>query len=238
MKNFYKQISVKIILLFIFTLVLTFTPDCKNPNDNKPPEDSLLPPPEPPELLTPPDSFVHMPLGNNRLFISWNHIEGAEIYEINFVNETMDEWTTQADTNFLNQNWFERFGKFTWKVRAYGPAWEYFTDWSMPRHFEVRLPFDPPALLSPPNDTIFSFDSLPANINFQWSKINEARFYVIQIYIDTTLIYEITTKNVYETALIDSVATYYWQVRADNNHWEYPTGWSARKRFFVQLRSK
>jgi len=215
-------------------------PNCKNPNEYKPPEDSLIPPPPPPKLLTPPDSFVHMPLGYNRLLISWKPIEGATIYEVNFVGEKLGEWTVEIDTNFLNQNWYDLHGKYNdkyvFKVRAYGPKWDYYTYWSELRHFEVRDTFPAPRLLYPPNDTILYFDSLPSIITLMWQEIPEARFYCLMVLYDSMPIFEHNVNQNYELVEIDTTGTYSWQVRAENPHWEFPTHWSFIFRFYVTKR--
>ncbi len=222
-------------ILTILLLTIFFNPKCKDPNEYKPPVDSLLPPPPPPNLLTPVDSFVHMPLGDNRLLISWEQIEGATIYEINFVAEILGEWTLQLDTNALSQNWFGIKDKVVWKVRAYGPKWDYYTDWSAPRYFEiVRFPFSGPEVIYPPNGATLVFDSLPAEITLQWKKLSNAQYYDVNVFLDTTLIYENTLYDQHYTIIIDSATNYFWAVRAGSEKWEFPTSWSAAL-FSVQL---
>ncbi|MGB9720923.1 MAG: hypothetical protein ACPL28_05525 [bacterium] len=239
MKSDHRYVIFKAILFFAFILFLSVEPNCKNPNEYKPPEDSLLPPPAPPELLTPPDSFIHMPfVGGNRLLISWEHIEGAETYEINIVGERTKEWTLQLDTNILTQNWADTslIDKYTWKVRAYGSKWDYYTDWSVPRHFEVvRMRFAPPVLIYPPYDTVLFFDSLPANIDLTWSEVPKAQSYDYQVFLDETPIYENTVYTTHSVITIDSATVYTWGVRANSPLWEFPTNW-AGGRFSVQLR--
>jgi len=228
---------IKMLTLLIIIFILAINSDCSNPNDYKPKQDSLLPPPPPPHLLSPPDSFVHMPLGDNRLLIFWERIEGATIYEVNFVGEKFGEWTVEIDTNFLNQNWYDPYGKYNdkyvWKVRAYGPKWDYYTDWSEPRHFEVRDTFPAPRLLYPPNDTVLYFDSLPGIITLMWQEIPEARFYCLRVLYDSMPLFEHNVNQNYESVEIDSTGTYSWQVRAENPHWEFPTYWSFIFRFYV-----
>jgi len=48
-----------------------------------------LPIPSPFYLLTPPDSFVHIPLGNNILLISWGYIKGTTLDEISMVFDSL-----------------------------------------------------------------------------------------------------------------------------------------------------
>ncbi|MEO0094576.1 MAG: hypothetical protein ABIL18_05960 [candidate division WOR-3 bacterium] len=227
---------LKTVMLFcIITIALTNGPVCKNPDEYNPDVDSLLPPPAPPNPLTPPDDFVHMPNGTNRLLISWEHIEDAEIYEINFVGENHNEWKLKLDTTFIAQNWMNTnlFDKYTWKVRAYSSKWEYYTNWSEPWHFEVRFPFDPPAPLYPPNDTILYFDSLPAFITLQWTEITGAQFYYYRVFMDTTLLFECLTYTNYGTISIAMPGNYYWDVKAGSELWEFDTNWSVRYRFLV-----
>ncbi|MCX7995916.1 MAG: hypothetical protein N3A65_09150 [candidate division WOR-3 bacterium] len=221
-------------VLVIFFLIHGST--CKNPDKYRPDYDSLLPPPPPPLLLSPPDSFVHMPLvSGNRLLISWEHIEDAEIYEIHLIGENHPEWTIELDTNFLAQNWanIALFDKYTWKVRAYSQKWEYYTDWSKPRIFTVSHRFPPPIPLYPPGDTIFYTDSLPISINFEWSMVSGAQYYYLRATMDTTFLFEIRVTNNHETVFIEEPGIYYWQILAGSKHWEYDTGWSPAIRFTV-----
>lgn len=221
------------VILFLFVLFISLNLICKSPDDYKPEVDSLLPPPAPPVLLTPPDSFVHMPLGWNKLFISWEAIPDVEFYEINFSGDSTPAWTLKIDTNFLNQNWFNQRDRFIWKVRAYSPQWEYYTDWSTPRFFEVRDTFPPPELIYPPDDTLFIVDTLPADISLQWTEIPEAEFYEFHLYFDTLLLYELNLAVNYYIITVDTTGGYYWEVRANNRHWEFPTRWSSKNCFFV-----
>lgn len=237
MRNLILDVLNKAILIFVLFMHLLFIPNCKDANIYKPPVDSLIPPPPPPVLLTPPDSFVHIPQGGNRLYISWEIIEGADSYEINFVDlNIMKQWTYTLDTNYVAQNWLECYSRFTWRVRAYGPTWEYYTDWSMPRFFEVvAMPFEPPKLEYPPYDTIFYSDSLPVYIDLIWSEVPRARFYDYQVFINGNIIFQNTIYSTQDVILVDSVATYYWCVRANSPLWEFPTGWAGGK-FTVLLR--
>jgi len=236
--NNYNLIKILTLLMIIF--ILAINPDCKNPNDYRPKEDSLLPPPPPPRLLSPPDSFVHMPLGSPRLIISWKSIEDAEIYEIHFVGEKGYEWTLQLDTNALIQRWADTvlFDKYKWKVRAYSSKWDYFTDWSVEWHFEVNFRFSPPTPLYSSYDTIFYFDSLPKPITLQWSEIAEAQYYYIRLFIDTTFLYDYRVNTNSETIILDSPGTYYWQVLAGNKNWQYNTDWSFKSRFRIIIVQK
>lgn len=218
-------ILTKVGLLFIIILSLAIITDCKDPNEYKP--DSLLPPPPPPLLLSPPDSFVHMPLGYNRLSISWESIEDAELYEINFVGETTKTWTTVLDKNQLIQNWFLVRDRFTWKARAYSSKWDYYTNWSTPRHFEVRDTFPSPTLLYPPHETTFVFDYLPANIYCLWDTIHGAQYYEIKVYYYNSLIYERRLTNNHDLIMVDTTGKYSWQVQAGSNLWEFNTGWAG-----------
>ncbi len=237
MAKFIFTLCCKIILPLTLLITLIFTTNCKDPNTYKPPVDSLLPPPPPPELLTPPDSFIHIPQGDNRLLISWEILEGAEIYEISFVDlNIMKEWSYTLKKNYIAQSWLGYYSRFTWRVRAYGPTWEYYTDWSVPRYYEVvRKPLPPPALIYPPNDTIFYVDTLPANIEFIWSEVPKAKSYDYEVYLDGNIVYEYTLNTTHTVILIDSAATYNWCVRANTPLWEFPTGW-AYGTFTVQLR--
>ncbi|MEO0122740.1 MAG: hypothetical protein ABIL69_01885 [candidate division WOR-3 bacterium] len=228
------------ILYFVSVILLIIHSDCKNPDEYKPKGDSLLPPPAPPRLLTPPDSFVHMPFGSPRLIISWENIEDAEIYEINFVAEKGRTWTLQLDTNALIQSWADTllFDKYKWKVRAYSSKWDYYTNWSEEWHFEVNFRFLPPTPLFPKFDTSLYFDSLPAPITFHWTEVTNAQYYNIRLYRDTTYLFDYNVSTNSETIIIDTSGIYYWQVLAGNKNWQYDTGWSFKSRFRVFIGKK
>ncbi len=237
MAKFIFTLCCKIILPLILLITLIFTINCKDPNTYKPPVDSLLPPPPPPELLTPPDSFIHIPRYGNRLLFSWKSIEGAEFYEINYVDlNTMKEWSYKLKKDSIAQNWQGYYSRFTWRVRAYSPTWEYYTDWSPIRYYEVDSePFDPPTLIYPPDDTIFYVETLPVNLQLIWSEVSRAKFYDVIVYFLGNIIYEYPVNTTHTVISIDSVATYNWCVRANSPLWEFPTDW-AYGTFTVQLR--
>ncbi|MEO0161685.1 MAG: hypothetical protein ABIL39_07390 [candidate division WOR-3 bacterium] len=235
MKLFYIKTAISGILMMVSIMAI----DCKNPDEYKPKGDSLIPPPPPPQLLTPPDSFVHMPFaGGSRLYISWEPLADAESYEIKFIPEKHQEWTISLDTNFLIQSWADTslFDRYQWQVRAYSTKWEYYTAWSSPHHFEVSSRFAPPTPIFPPRDTVLYFDSLPTIITFQWSEVSGAQYYYLRLYEDTTFLFEIRVTANAEAVEIGKAGGYFWQVLAGSKHWEYDTGWSPLVRFLVSVK--
>ncbi len=229
------RMTYKVLLLILLFVILNFQPTCRDPNEFKPPEDTLLTPPPPPKLLTPPDGYVHITRGDNRLLVSWDSMPDADIYEIHFAGETLGEWTYRLSKCSINQNWFTVWDKFTWKVRAYGPKWQYYTDWSETWHFETRLlPYDPPQLLFPPNDTTFLVDTLPTQVLLAWSSVQGSQAYDLRVftYSDTILWSSIDSTTV--LIQINNADTYFWKVRARSSLWEFNfTGWSAINCFSV-----
>lgn len=226
MKSNKNSLIIKTLSLFVFIIITGLNHDCKSPDEYKP-EDTLMPPPEPPELFTPIDSFVHMPDGSNKLLFTWELIEDAEIYEIYYKGKKTKEWILQRDTNYIAQNWITVSpDTFTWKVRAYNSKWQYYTDWSKSRQFEIRPKPGGPLLFYPPDDTVFTFDTFPADINFLWSSVQDEQYYEIRLLLDSIEIYSVTTPNTQTILTIDSSATYYWWVRACSKYWESPGWWS------------
>ena len=236
-----KPTTSKIFLGLILMAVgyLTINTACKNPNDFKPPEDTLNQPPAPPQLFSPIDYYVRMPdAPTGRLLLTWEAIKDAELYEIFFTSDSNGQWTVPYDTNFFSMRlekepWQYLIDKFTWKVRAFSSLWQYSTDWSEPRHFEVRFKPLPPQLTYPANDTNVIFDSLPAEINFMWDRVQDEQFYDLEVYLDSLLVFERRVQNnSYQTAFT-STGTYYWQVRAGSSLWQYNTDWSELWSFHI-----
>ncbi len=232
-------ILLRLTILVIIFCTIFLNPTCKDTKDLKPPEDTLLPPPAPPKLLSPSDSFVRMPTeATGRLLLTWEAIKDAKIYEIYFDGDTTDEWTVSTDTNFFSlrlqgEPWEYMLDKFIWKVRANSSKWQYYTDWSEPRHFEIRLRPEPPHFIYPPNDTNLFFDTLPAELTLEWTVVQDEQFYDVKLLIDTFPYYVTTVQNNSCIIILDTTGTYYWQVRAGSKYWEYYTEWSALWRFSV-----
>ena len=51
---------VKIAFLYVLSLAIYVQPSCKDPNEFKPDFDSLIPPPAPPQLLSPEEGHFFM----------------------------------------------------------------------------------------------------------------------------------------------------------------------------------
>jgi hypothetical protein len=241
--NMGKPAISKIFLGLILLAVgyLTINTACRNPNDFKPPEDTLNQPPAPPQLLSPIDYYVRMPdAPTGRLLLTWEAIKDAELYEIFFTSDSHGQWTVSYDTNCFSMRlekepWQYLIDKFTWKVRAFSSLWQYSTDWSEPRHFEVRFKPPPPDTLLPSNDTNFIFDSLPAEINFAWNRVQDEQYYDVNVSLDTILVFERRIfSNSYQTEF-SSAGIYFWKVRAGSALWQYSTDWSITQTFHISI---
>ena len=142
MKPFY--LTLKILFLFTAILGMSLDSGCKNPEEYKPPEDSLIPPPAPPQLIIPNDSaFFSMTPGSNiDIYFEWSNITDADFYEIEFsdnptfTNSTRYKYYTHSAT--IN---FTELGKYFWHVRAYSPLWTWYTNWSETRYFLISSLF-------------------------------------------------------------------------------------------------
>jgi len=218
-----------------------FTLDCRNPNDFKPPEDTLSLPPDPPQLLSPIDYYVRMPdAPTGRLLFVWQSLKDAELYEIFFSGDSYGEWTVPYDTNCFSlrlqkEPWEYIIDKFTWKVRAASAKWKCYTEWSTPRHFEVRFKPPPPELLSPSDSTDFILDSLPATIGFSWNIVQDEKYYDIKIILDSFPVFETQVTNNSHQFVCRDTGTYSWQVRAGSQLWQYSTDWSEQWAFRISI---
>lgn len=227
--------SARLLLSVLIFMLVYYYPACKNPFDFEP-DDTLFIPPAAPRLLSPPDSFVRMP-GEARLLLTWEAVKDAEIYEIRIDGDTIEGWTIEYDTNAFSLRLDRTDGlildRFTWKVRAGSGNWQYYTEWSKPGHFEVRLTPPPPELIYPPDETTFIFDSLPAEVDLEWAVDQDEQYYDINMLMDSFPYLETRVLTNSYSCVIDGAATYYWQVRAGSSHWESPSYWSELRKFTV-----
>jgi len=112
MKLFY--FALKIFSIFVIILCINLNSGCKSPEEYEPPPDSLIPPPEAPELIRPPDdtSYWFGQAGQ-----SWDFV--VVVFEsVLFYNPVNCYWHVRAESN----------------------QWTWFTDWSEIRYLRIRWP--------------------------------------------------------------------------------------------------
>jgi hypothetical protein len=112
---------------------------CKNPNEYKPPFDSLYPPPSAPQLISPKNDTViyyQTPFPHD-IKLKWGVVEDVEYYQLQIANDS----TILPDANPVNVEVCSTFyavsknGFYFWRVRAYNRKWTWYTEWSETWHF-------------------------------------------------------------------------------------------------------
>lgn len=228
-------------------VLLTLSGRCKDPDDFAPPEDTLSPPPGPPQLQSPMDHYVFMTpfaeVEDGRFIIeislSWDMVAGAEVYELELITGDLPPYIIHCEDNsyyFQIINDFSKLCDYLWRVRAGSTQWDDMTDWSEQWHFEARFQPWGPKLLTPLPDEVIMVDSLPVIVALMWYLIEDEQCYEVQIFnhgvlIDSSIVYAMT----YE-CLIDSTETYAWQVRAGSALWQYFSYPLELRYFTVQTR--
>jgi len=223
---------VKIAFLYVLSLAVYVQPSCKDPDEFEPSEDTLVPPPDPPQLVSPIDGFVVMiesAPADSYYELKWTNLEQAESYQLEYTIGTFPPFIKTCAANVCTlwlSDTTNRICKHYWRVRASAPAWEWFTEWSEQWHLELRMRPHGPQHIAPPNDTIFYVDSLPFDIEVQWDTIQDEEFYEVVIFGDS-LVYDqrIVYNNFYVVSVYDT-AQYSWQVRAKSSYWQYYSYWS------------
>lgn len=133
-----KNLCLLTLLIYCLIAFLHYNAACKNPH-NYEPFDSLYPPPAPPILIFPPNDTIivyYEPFPHDIIF-EWNSVEDAESYQLQVVNDTTQLVNAPVikitDTSTIYT--LPRKDHYYWRVRAYSPKWEWFTNWSETRHF-------------------------------------------------------------------------------------------------------
>jgi hypothetical protein len=166
----------------------------------------------------------------------WTPIDDADFYEIRYTIDTFPpvSITSKAPvcTMFTKDTTHRRCMHY-WRVRAEAQTWEWFTEWSIQRWFEMRQrPFGP-HLQYPPNGAIFTIDTFPYLMEMQWDSVSDEEFYEILVHMDTIL-YEQTIVYQNNFSLnIGEYASYYWQVRAGSRKWQFYSLWSEQRHFRI-----
>lgn len=222
----------KIAFLYVLSLAIYVQPSCKDPDEFKPPEDTLLAPPDPPQLISPTDGFVIMfesVQADSYYELKWTNIEQAESYQIEYTIDTFPPFIKTCVPSVCTiwvADLTHRLCNHYWGVRASASAWEWLTEWSDQWYFELRLRPSGPRHVYPPHDTTIYVDSLPIEIEIQWDTVQDEEFYEVVIFEDS-LLYD--QRIVYDNSLVVFIcdtARYDWQVRAGSSYWQYWSYWS------------
>lgn len=233
-------ITVKPIILIAIVLLFNVNPGCKDPHDFEPPEDSLVPPPDPPEHIGPQNNFVFMTEGTPMEVVidfEWTDLEDANYYELEITGESYPPVTVYLDSN--SWTWYvrdtHRVRPHSWRVHASGPHWTWFTEWSEPWYFEIRYRPQGPQQISPPAESTVYLDTLPNVVALYWHRISDETFYQVHVYKDTMLLYQDIVYDTVYWAYVDETVQYSWQVCAGSSMWQYYSHWSPLWNFWVAL---
>lgn len=228
-----KPIPLRLIMtagVMVALAVLSMPPGCKDPDDFKPPEDTLYDAPAPPGCLAPPDSYLYIPLGLP-LYVTmdWTDVDSAMGYQLELTREGDTAKVLEIDSSYYVRGFTTdmQFGEYVWRVRASSSHWiGGYTGWSPYRRFGVDYqPFRPTIVKPAPAESLF-VDSLPAAIALEWTRVRDETYYDIKIFLDSlTCVESVTGDTVYEF-WPDLPGHYTWQVRANSWHWQMPGRWA------------
>jgi len=225
-KPYIKVIPVMLcVLTFIF---IAFNATCKNPEDLNPDEDTLLNSPLAPRLLAPADSYAFMTDGGNINFkLDWEAVDSAVAYEMELTiagHPSTVVLDSNAYAGLIDQ---AHFGENSWRVRASSTRWKGgYSAWSDTLTFFTSHPPFPPDQVLPPYDAQIVSDSVTAYVGFEWGSVARAKFYELEIYYDSMLIYSISLSQFTDSIYLDDTGHYDWRVRAGSAHWQMPGQWS------------
>lgn len=234
--------SVTILCIIIVGILgLSSIEGCKDAEDFEPDEDTLVAPPEPPELLEPIDGFVYNvvidPFNYSYdVVLEWTAVDGTELYEVELTTDTFPPVTINSPSSSLIITFrdLHRLCEHSWRVRAGSSHWLDFTGWSDARTFELRMRQEGPLLISPVYDTVFSVDSLPIMVTFMWDTVQDEEFYVIEIYKQSTFYDQYIWSENSITVELDEPSLYAWRVKAGSSLWALDTYWSVTWQFTVE----
>ncbi len=125
--------------LFIIIFFSSINSGCKNPNEYKPPFDSLSPPPSAPQLISPKNDTVmyYQTPHPHDVTLKWSVVDDAQYYLLQIANDSttlsdVDEINVETDSCIYTVT---RNSFYFWRVRAYSRKWTWYTEWSETRHF-------------------------------------------------------------------------------------------------------
>lgn len=141
----YLQFAIKGFLILFITALFSANPGCKDPYEFAPEPDTLIPPPNPPRLVSPPDDTGYVVtniIPSVQIQFIWHAIIEAEYYEFHisieptFNDSSTDVYTQSYNTLDITKD-TSSIGKHFWRVRASSPRWTWYTDWSETRRFRI-----------------------------------------------------------------------------------------------------
>jgi hypothetical protein len=236
----WSTIILCMVILAIFSL--SSFQGCKDPEEFTPDEDTLVAPPEPPELLGPTDGFVYNvvidPINYSYdVILEWTAVEGNELYEVELTTDTFPPVTVNSPSSSLIITFrdLHRLCEHHWRVRAGSTHWLNFTEWSDVRTFELRMRQAGPTLISPEHDTVFYIDSLPVMVTLAWNTTQDEEYYVIELYKEGAFYDQYIWSENSITIGLDEISVYTWRVKAGSSLWALDTYWSATWQFTLQL---
>jgi len=131
---------IKIVIFAGCVLMFYINYGCKDPNEYKPPEDTLQLPPGPPTLIYPPhdtviwyeDPFPHT------VILRWSNVEGAEFYHLQYAADSSMSLGSimRADNNYYELIFYDNATVY-WRARAASSQWQWYTNWSEIRRLSV-----------------------------------------------------------------------------------------------------
>lgn len=187
------------------------------------------PPPATPGLDDPPDGA----LGITRTpILEWNTASRADQYQVQvstsseFSSLVIDQ--THSGTSFKVSNALDYVTQYHWRVRASNAAGN--SNWSQVWDFTTTIAT--PELTSPGDGQ----DALPRRPQFQWSAVQHADTYRIQISKDpgfgNTVVDTAVNSNTFQpVSFLDYLTTYHWRVKARNKATGIQSNWTPTRSF-------
>lgn len=116
--------------LFLFA-ILVISMQCKNPFDQGPGDDDLLPPPGPPALISPANKSTIYDPWPMAIQLEWSAVEGAEVYEVEVASDSTFTGAKPVSAATPGYTYTIAHDDTSyWRVRAYSTKWEWYTEWS------------------------------------------------------------------------------------------------------------
>ena len=227
-----------ILIALVVLVILSLPTGCKNPDDFKPPEDTLFDAPAPPTAFAPQDSYLFVPVVFPfYVTLDWTEVDSAEIYQVELTREGDTAKIQNVDSSYYIIGFTDdtRFGDYLWRVRASSSHWiGGYTGWSAYYHFGVDYqPFWPMIIRPAPSESLFA-DSLPAPVIMEWNRVRDESFYDLKIFKDSIAYFEGSINDTIFEFWIEETGHYSWRVRAYSPRWQQPGRW-AYSDFYVVL---
>lgn len=235
-----KPTPLRIIIGMVCVISLAFLSlpsGCKDPNEFKPPEDSLIKPPAPPSAIAPQDSYLYIPtVFPLYVILQWTEVDSADVYQVELTRQGDSATIRSVDSSSYPIGFADdtRFGNYLWRVRASNGRWiGGYTSWSSYRHFGVDYqPYRPMLIKPAPSESLF-YDSLPAVITMEWNRVRDETYYDIKIYLDSLVSVETVSEDTLYEFWVEAPGHYSWQIRANSRHWEKPGRWAYSDFYLV-----